>query len=173
MAVSILAIKFNHDTNAATHDALNIRIDAGSTVNVPEWTGGETAASQSPAAYAIKAVGGNTITVQARFKTDQVVNFMEVRAVFVTKSGGSTKTPLGDLAPTQVIFNVDGLSGFVSFRCLSGLGTTVRAKNIQVEVAVPHHARRRVDRSRRDPPPHLRPPGRTDCAVAADAVTTR
>jgi hypothetical protein len=130
MAVSILAIKFNHDTNAATHDALNIRIDASGTVTVPEWTGGETLPSQSPAAYAINAVGGNTITVQARFKTDKVVKFLEVRALFVTKLG-APKTPLGDLAPAQVIFNADGLSGFVSFNCLSGLGTTVRAKNIQ------------------------------------------
>jgi hypothetical protein len=130
MAVSILAIKFNHNTNAATHDALNIRIDASSTVNVPEWTGGETVASQSPAAYAIKAVGKNSITVEARFKTDTPVKFMEVRAVFVTNAGAS-KTPLGDLAPAQVVFQADGLSGFVSFQCLSGLGTTVRAKNIQ------------------------------------------
>lgn len=129
MAVSVLAIKFNHDTNAATHDALNIRIDAGSTVDVPEWTAGETAASQSPAAYAIKAVGGNTITVQARFQSDEAVKVLEVRAVFVVKSGAS-KTPLGDLASTPVIFNAQGFSGFVSFRCLSGLGTTVRAKNI-------------------------------------------
>lgn len=131
MTVSILAIKFNHDTNAATHDALNIRVDASATVSVPEWTGGETAASQSPAAYAIKAVGGSTITVQARFQSDELLKVLELRAVFVTKSGGSTKTPLGNLAPTPVIFNAQGLSGFVSFRCLSGLGTTVRAKNIR------------------------------------------
>lgn len=129
MAVSILAIKFNHDTNAASHDALNIRVDAASMVNVPEWTGGETLAAQSPAAYAIKAVGQNGITVQARFKTDTPVKFMEVRAVFVAKAGAS-KTPLGDLAPAQVLFNVDGLSGFVTFHCQSGLGTVVRAKNI-------------------------------------------
>jgi hypothetical protein len=130
MAVSILAIKFNHDTNAASHDALNIRVDASGTVNVPEWTAGETLASQSPAAYAIKAVGKNTITVQARFKTDKPVKFLEVRALFVAKVG-APKTPLGDLAPTQIIFDAAGLSGFVSFKCLSGLGTTVRAKNIQ------------------------------------------
>lgn len=130
MAVSILAIKFNHDTNAATHDALNIRIDATGTVNVPEWTGGETMASQSPAAYAIKSVGMNPITVQARFKTDKPVKFFEVRALFVARIG-APKTPLGNLAPTQVIFNADGVSKFVSLKCLSGLGTTVRAKNIQ------------------------------------------
>ena len=53
MAVSILAIKFNHDTNAASHDALNIRVNASGIVNVPEWTGGETLPAQSPAAYAI------------------------------------------------------------------------------------------------------------------------
>src|SRR5688500_12776235 len=130
MAVSISAIKFNHDTNAATHDALNIRIDASGTVNVPEWTGGETLASQSPAAYAIKAVGGNTITVQARFTTDEAVTVLELRAVVVTRIG-APKPPLRALAPPHVIFNTDGLSGFASFKCLSGLGTSVRAKNIQ------------------------------------------
>jgi hypothetical protein len=130
MALSVLAIKFNHDPDAATQDALNIRINAGAMVKVPEWAGGETMASQSPAAYAINAVGNNVITVQARFKTTEPVEFMEIRALFVTFFLGS-KTPLGDLAPTQVVFNVDGLSGFVSFQCMSGLGTTVRAKNIQ------------------------------------------
>ena len=130
MAVSILAIKFNHDPNAATQDAFNIRVDAASTVKIPEWTGGETMASQSPAAYAIKAVGNNKITVQAQFKSDAPVKFMQVRALFVTRLG-APKTPLGDLAPAQIVFNVNGLSGFVTFQCLSGLGSTVRVRNIQ------------------------------------------
>lgn len=129
MAVSILAIKFNHDTSSASHDALNIRVDAANTVKIPEWTAGEALASQSPAAYAIKAVGHNPITVQARFKADGPVPFMEIRAVFLAKFG-VPKTPLGDLAAAPVVFNVDGLSGFVTFKCLSGLGSTVRAKNI-------------------------------------------
>ena len=38
MAVSILAIKFNHHTNAASHDALNIRIDANAWCTFPEVT---------------------------------------------------------------------------------------------------------------------------------------
>jgi hypothetical protein len=130
MAVSVLAIKFNHDTTAATQDALNIRVDATGTVKIPEWSAGETLASQSPAAYAIKAVGKNTITVKAQFKTDKPVKFLEVRALFIAKFG-TTNTPLGDLAPSQVIFNAKGLSGFVSFKCTSGLGKTVRARNIQ------------------------------------------
>lgn len=130
MTLSILAIKFNHDPSSATHDALNIRTDASRTVAVPEWTGRETLPAQSPAAYAIRAVGKNAITVQARFQSDAPVKFLEVRALFLTKLG-VPKTPLGDLAPAPIAFNAQGLSGFVSFTCLSGLGTTVRAKNIE------------------------------------------
>jgi hypothetical protein len=70
----------------------------------------------------MEAVGANRITVQARFRTDNVVKFLEVRALFVTRLGAS-KTPLGDLKPAQVIVNADGLSGFVSFTCLSGLAS--------------------------------------------------
>jgi hypothetical protein len=130
MALSVTAIKFNHDTSAATSDALNIRVDAAGFVKVPEWVGGETLASESPAAYAIGAVGKNTITVQARFKTDRLSKFTEVRAVFIARVG-VPKGPLGDLAPAQVIFDASGNSGFVSFQCTSGLGSTVRVRNIQ------------------------------------------
>ncbi|HEX8155373.1 MAG TPA: hypothetical protein VF698_19725, partial [Thermoanaerobaculia bacterium] len=83
MSLSILAIKFNHDSASATHDALNIRTDATGFVPVPEWTAGETLASQSPAAYAINAVGKNQITVKARFKINKLFKFVEVRALFV------------------------------------------------------------------------------------------
>lgn len=131
MSLSILAIKFNHDSASATHDALNIRTDATGFVPVPEWTAGETLASQSPAAYAINAVGKNQITVKARFKIKKLFKFVEVRALFVGKGLFLLKSPLGDLAPTQVIFNDTGDSGWVTFNCLSGLGTTVRRKSIK------------------------------------------
>jgi hypothetical protein len=129
MAISVVAIKFNHDTTSATGDALNIRTDATGFVNVPEWVAGETTASQSPAAYAIKAVGANPITVQARFKIDTIVKFCEVRALMIVRLG-APKIPLGDLAPAQVIFDVNGNSGFVKFTCTGGLGKTVRVSNI-------------------------------------------
>ena len=35
--IAIEAIKFNHDDNSATHDALNIRKNATQFVHVPEW----------------------------------------------------------------------------------------------------------------------------------------
>src|SRR6185436_1426164 len=112
MPVSVTQIKFNHDSLSATSDALNIRASASSFVEVPEWTRGETAARQSPAAYAIRAVGANTITVQARFATTAPGTATEVRALFI----GSPKTPLGDLAPQPVVFQASGTSDFVTFR---------------------------------------------------------
>jgi hypothetical protein len=101
MAVSILAIKFNHDTNAATHDALNLRIDASGTVNVPEWTGGETLASQSPeiqgpvlertdvAGEVAFAAPGNTFIVGVRGNH-----------VFMITNGGPELVDLSSIAAT-------------------------------------------------------------------------
>ena len=40
MAFSIEAIKFNHDSSSATHDALNIRANSTTFVTVPEWQKG-------------------------------------------------------------------------------------------------------------------------------------
>ena len=35
--IAVETITFNHDTSAATHDALNIRRNATETVDLPEW----------------------------------------------------------------------------------------------------------------------------------------
>lgn len=83
MGVRLEAIKFNHDSSSATTDALNIRRDATSFVSVPEWEKGtSTAPEDSPAAYAIEASQGNTLTVQARFTNlSEDAREVEVRAV--------------------------------------------------------------------------------------------
>ena len=139
MTLSIEAIKFNHDPTSATHDALNIRVNSTTFVNVPEWQKGISVnPSDSPAAYAIGAAGGNTITIQARF-----------RKTFPLLPGGTATiravslgfklppfwpfipfNPLGDVSPASVVFDKGGNSGWVTFKVTGHLGKTVRATNI-------------------------------------------
>ena len=107
--LTLVAISFNHNTTSLTGDAMNIRKNFTQTVAVPEWTAGETLASQSPAAYAIKETTGKTITIKAEFSvTSNNVTKAEVRA----RGGGV----LGSLDP-QTITLSGGVSvpQFVSF----------------------------------------------------------
>jgi hypothetical protein len=68
MSVRLEAIKFNHDPSSATSDALTIRRNRSSFVDVPEWRRGVSVApDDSPAAYAIAPTRGHTLTIQARF----------------------------------------------------------------------------------------------------------
>jgi len=55
LQVAPIAIRFNWDETSAK-DALNIRRNYRSEVEVPEWTLGKTSPEESPAAYAIDAV---------------------------------------------------------------------------------------------------------------------
>lgn len=67
MAIQLLAIKFNHDPNSASADALNLRRNATAFVDVPEWQAGVSVRPEdSPAAYSIEDTRGHTITIQAR-----------------------------------------------------------------------------------------------------------
>ena len=83
MSVVLEAVKFNHDSNSADHDALNIRKNETEFVNVPEWVQGTCVLPRdSLAAYAIKETKGKTITIQAKFRrADPAVRTIEVRAV--------------------------------------------------------------------------------------------
>src|SRR6266545_1096863 len=83
MSVQLEAIKFNHNPNSATGDALNIRRNASSFVPVPEWTRGIWIKPEdSPAAYAIQETKGHTITVQVQLKRiDPRIASAEVRAL--------------------------------------------------------------------------------------------
>ncbi len=83
MSVQLEAIKFNHDPQSATSDALNIRRNATQFVSVPEWQRGISVNPEdSPAAYAIQEVAGHTITIQAKFRrTSPELQTVEVRAV--------------------------------------------------------------------------------------------
>jgi hypothetical protein len=83
MSVQLQAIKFNHDSTSATHDALNIRRNATNFVTVPEWQRGISInPSDSPAAYAVSEARGHTITIQAKFRrTNPNLQTVEVRAI--------------------------------------------------------------------------------------------
>src|ERR687884_985449 len=83
MSVKLLAIAFNHDPNSATHDALNIRKDNDEFVIVPEWRRGATLRPRdSVAAYAIEETRGRTITIRAKFSTDESgLRTVEARAI--------------------------------------------------------------------------------------------
>jgi len=108
-ALKLEAISFNHDPFAMSADALNLRKNFTQTVTVPEWTVGETAAADSPAAYAIKETQGKKITIKVKFAVgSNSVTKAEVRA----KGGGV----LGSLDP-QIVNFAGGVSvpAFVSF----------------------------------------------------------
>ena len=79
--IAIEAIQFNHDTNAATHDAMNIRKNATQTVILPEWRRFACVNPEdSPAAYSVGSTRGNTISIQVSLSsTDPNLHFAEVR----------------------------------------------------------------------------------------------
>src|SRR3981189_2935880 len=79
--IAIEAITFNHNTGAATHDALNIRRNAIQPVHIPEWRRFISVNPEdSPAAYAIGPTHGNPITILVSLSsTDPAIAFVEVR----------------------------------------------------------------------------------------------
>src|SRR4029079_16730073 len=83
MATNLEAIKLNHDPTSATHDALNIRRDATTFVDVPEWRRGVSVNPEdSPAAYSIGDAGHNQLTIQAQFSvTRDAPRSVDIRAV--------------------------------------------------------------------------------------------
>jgi hypothetical protein len=127
MSIQLLAIKFNHDSAWATHDALNLRRNATAFVEVPEWRRGVCVNPEdAPAAYAAKQVQFRT--------TDPSCSHAEIRALDAaidppgpegcvgfllrllrsllrTLFGGV----LGEVAPGTVPFASTGESTFESF----------------------------------------------------------
>ncbi|MGH9239699.1 MAG: hypothetical protein ACRD3G_16780 [Vicinamibacterales bacterium] len=90
--VAPIAIRFNWD-ETSTLDALNIRRNATTEVELPEWTLGETDPDESPAAYAIDAVHDQVIRIKVQLMLippiDAVVN---VRALGGGVLGEATRT---------------------------------------------------------------------------------
>jgi len=135
MGVSIDAIKFNHDPNSATNDALNIRKSKSAFVKVPEWEKGKcTKHDDSRAAYAIKETAGKTLTIQARFSGGPAGGEVDIRAVDSSQSYPGKPgcvgavlsiiakiiqavfgNALGEVKERKVKFDAKGDSGFVSF----------------------------------------------------------
>jgi hypothetical protein len=79
--IAIEAIAFNHNAVAATHDAFNIRRNAGATVAIPEWRRFISVNPEdSPAAYAIAPTKQNDIAILVSLSsTDPGIAFIEVR----------------------------------------------------------------------------------------------
>jgi hypothetical protein len=83
MEVLLDAIKFNHDANSATTDALNIRRNETQFITVPEWQRGiNVNPEDSPAAYTLCETRGHKLTIQAKFSvTDSTIQTLEIRAI--------------------------------------------------------------------------------------------
>ncbi|KYK32418.1 MAG: hypothetical protein HXS46_09445 [Theionarchaea archaeon] len=139
MNIIIKAIKFNHDPNSASHDALNIRKNKSQFIDIPEWVHGTTTkAEDSLSAYAIKETQGNTITIQARFKANDIGK-AEIRAIAIEPFpspfenvgfggwlgwlmniilwilGMTFGNVLGEVKAKWVTFSTGGDSGYVTF----------------------------------------------------------
>ncbi len=76
--MKIEEVHFNHDTSAASSDALNIRKNAaGGLIVAPEWKDGQ---SPQPAAYASAAIG-NEVTIKCRFSGGPPNGSRKIRAI--------------------------------------------------------------------------------------------
>jgi hypothetical protein len=137
MPVQLEAVAFNHDTSAATGDALTIRRNATQDVTVPEWRRGLSVTPEdSPAAYAKAAVAGNTLTIKAQLScTDPKLSTIEVRALdadvdpWPGQSGclgfiiwllrllalALVGNVLGEVAARTITFPASGTTGLESF----------------------------------------------------------
>jgi len=101
--IAVEAIRFNHDVNAASHDALNIRENASGFSAPPEWRRFISINPEdSRAAYAIEPTLGNAITVLASLSsTDPALAFAEIRVKERVKA--------------RPVNFINGKSGFVAF----------------------------------------------------------
>jgi hypothetical protein len=79
--LAVEAIKFNHDTSAASHDALNIRRNVTGFPTLPEWRRFVSVNPEdSRAAYAVASTAGHVITVMASLSSsDASIALVEVR----------------------------------------------------------------------------------------------
>jgi hypothetical protein len=79
--IAVETIQFNHDPGAATHDALNIRRDASTSVTLPEWRRYACVSPEdSPAAYSVASTRNNPLTIGVTLScTDPAVQQAEIR----------------------------------------------------------------------------------------------
>lgn len=131
--IAIEAIKFNHDTGAATHDALNIRENATQFTSIPEWRRFVCVNPEdSRAAYAVAPTQGKPITIEVSLNsTDPAAAFVEVRVERHVKA--------------RPVNFINGKTGFVSFELINPPVTQGRVGIWDVEWhweyrLGPHHA---------------------------------
>ena len=108
--IAIEAIKFNHDTNTGTHDALNIRQNATQFISVPEWRRFTCVNPEdSRAVYAVAPTQGNPITIQVSLSsTDPSTAFVEVRVQHHVKA--------------RPVNFINGKTGIVTFELIEFAG---------------------------------------------------
>lgn len=138
--VTLEAIKFNHNENSASSDALNIVKNYNQPISAPEWRRNACFnAEDSLAAYAIEEIQENTLTIQIQCRTtDPSIHAVEIKAVdptreyyrrgggclywFLTEILGAKVDPppptnyniLGEVKTKRLEFS-DGLSNFETF----------------------------------------------------------
>lgn len=66
MSLRLVSIAFNHNPGAATHDALNIRLNNDRFINVPEWT---PTSPVTPAAYSIAETRDQQIKIAVTIRS--------------------------------------------------------------------------------------------------------
>lgn len=121
MQVSLEAIKFNHDPDSVSGDALNIRRNETETVIVPEWRNGVSVLpDDSPAAYAINAVGRRSITIKAKFRClNPKIKSVEIRAIDPVRNLEASSlaecNAIGEVAEREITFDTNGETAFESF----------------------------------------------------------
>lgn len=109
MTISLEAIRFNHDRDLAI-SAFTIRRNQIGDVTAPEWRRGMTARpTDSPAAYSIRQISANRLTIRAQFRREDG-DPMSV----VVNAVGRTGNVLGNVRSRTIRFTND-LSDFELF----------------------------------------------------------
>lgn len=119
--IAIEAITFNHATDTATHDALNIRVNATAFSGAPEWRRFTSVNPEdSRVAYAVAPTKGRTITIQVSLSsTDPSVAWAEVRVKHHVKA--------------RAVSFPNGQTGFVTFELIDPPPTRGRVGICDVE----------------------------------------
>src|SRR5207249_1224 len=101
--IAIEAIKFNHQSNSAASDALNVRRNGTQFTSVPEWRRFISVNPEdSRAVYAVAPASGNTVTIAVSLSSTYAGSaFLEVRV-------------RGHVKARPVNF-INGTAGFVFF----------------------------------------------------------
>ena len=111
--VSLVDIKFNHNTGSETADGVTIRTKSGTTITAPEWT----SSRNDPVAFTMSS----SKTIKVKF-TCTDADAQDV-PIWADKTGGNR---LGDIGRVLVDFS-GGSSGYVSFTlATSDVGSTIR-----------------------------------------------